>query len=138
MQVAALVPDITCCVLIGKKTFSTSPNSLAFIWDICSHLTTCLNLTEPHYPAPLCRICKNPKKSFGTHLSKLRSVHASVLGSLPVLTIGINKLVKMNCCSFMNWDIKLQPLHCNCNCQPVQGEELRKWINQLDPLLVRS
>ena len=48
MQVAALVPDIACCVFIRKKTFSTIQNNLAFIWDKCCHLMTRLHLMEPH------------------------------------------------------------------------------------------
>ena len=49
MQMAALVPDISCCVLIGIKTFSTSPNNLAFKWNKGCHLTMCLHLMEPHW-----------------------------------------------------------------------------------------
>ena len=59
-QVAALVPDIVCCVFIRKKTFSTSQNNLAFIWEKCCHLTTCLHLMEPH---------SSGQYSEGTHFS---------------------------------------------------------------------
>ena len=48
LQVAALVPDMACCVFIRKKTFSTIQNNLAFIWDKCCHLMTRLHLMEPH------------------------------------------------------------------------------------------
>ena len=37
--VAALVPDVACCIFIGEKTFSTSQSNLAFIQDKCCHLT---------------------------------------------------------------------------------------------------
>ena len=50
-QVAALVPDIACCVLIRKKRFSTLQNNLVFMWDKCWHLMTCLHLMEPHLSA---------------------------------------------------------------------------------------
>ena len=39
LRVAALVPDVACCISIGKKKNSTSQNNLAFIWDMCCHLT---------------------------------------------------------------------------------------------------
>ena len=42
-------PYIACCVLIRKNKFSTSQNNLAFIWDMCCHLTMCLHLMEPHW-----------------------------------------------------------------------------------------
>ena len=46
---AALVPDVACCIFIGKKTFSTSQSNLAFFWDKCCPLTTCLHLMDPHW-----------------------------------------------------------------------------------------
>ena len=45
---AALVPDVPCCVLIGEKTFSTRQSNLAFIRDKCCHLMMCLRLMEPN------------------------------------------------------------------------------------------
>ena len=49
LEVAALGPDLACCVSIGDKTFSTFQNNQAFIGGKCCHLTMCLHLMEPNY-----------------------------------------------------------------------------------------
>ena len=48
LSVTALVLDLACCVYIRKKTFSTSQNNIAFIWDKCCHLTMSLHLMNPN------------------------------------------------------------------------------------------
>ena len=48
LKVAALVPDVAYCALIGEKAFSTSQSNLAFLWDNCCPQTMCLHLMEPH------------------------------------------------------------------------------------------
>ena len=35
LQVAALVPDVACSVVIGEKTFSASQSNPAYIWKKC-------------------------------------------------------------------------------------------------------
>ena len=45
---AALVRDVGCCVFIGEKTFSSSQNNPAYIWDKCCPLMTCWHLMQPH------------------------------------------------------------------------------------------
>ena len=41
LLVAALVPDLACCIFKWKKIFSTNQNNKAFILDKCCHLTLC-------------------------------------------------------------------------------------------------
>ena len=49
LQVAALVPDVACSVVIGEKTFSASQSNPAYIWKKCCHLRIRLLQMEPNW-----------------------------------------------------------------------------------------
>ena len=65
-----------------KENIFNQPNNLAFIWDKCCHLTTCLHLMEPHcriifLVAIICQSCKAGGPNFSSTFSQQMALDTS-------------------------------------------------------------